>query len=204
MTLKTLKIIALAFALGTAALPAFAETITFAFTDDDPNYVAMMEKLVDQFEAENKDITVDFVTAGYAQMMEQLPLQLSVGKGPDVAKITANDLLRYTADLRPHMKDPDGFAKLHGKSLDLIRTPGSAPDKIGGYVASQTLNQPFVNVTLFEQAGVPLPAKGATLTEIVDASVKVAKATGTPEPVADFFAVAFPRLLGHPFAVPGT
>ncbi len=182
MTLKTLKMTAFALALSTAALPAFAETITFAFTDDDPNYVATMEKLVDQFEAENKDITVDFVTAGYAQMMEQLPLQLSVGKGPDVAKITANDLLRYTADLRPYMKDPDGFAKLHGASLDLIRTPGSASDKIGGYVASQTLNQPFVNVTLFEQAGVPLPAKGATLTEIVDASVKVAKATGVEVP----------------------
>jgi alpha-1,4-digalacturonate transport system substrate-binding protein len=182
MILKTLKITAIALALSTAAVPALAETITFAFTDDDPNYIAMMEKLVDQFETENKDITVDFITAGYAQMMEQLPLQLSVGKGPDVAKITATDLLRYTADLRPYMKDPDCYAKLHGKSLDLIRTPGAADDKIGGYVASQTLNQPFVNVTLFEQAGVPLPAKGATLTEIVDASVKVAKTTGVEIP----------------------
>lgn len=32
--------------------------------------------------------------------------------------------------------------------------------------------------------------------------VLLAKATGTPQPVDDFFAVAFPRLLGHPFVVP--
>jgi TetR/AcrR family transcriptional repressor of nem operon len=32
----------------------------------------------------------------------------------------------------------------------------------------------------------------------------LAKVTGTPTPVEDFFTVAFPRILGHPFAVPAT
>lgn len=165
-----------------AATPALAQEITFAFTDDDPNYIARMAELVDQFEADNPGITVEFVTAGYAQLLEQLPLQLSVGEGPDLAKITDGALMRYTLDLRPHMADPDGYAQLHGNTLALLRTPDAPEDKIGGYMASQTLNMPYVNVTLFEQAGVPIPGQGATLAEVVEAGVQVAEVTGIDIP----------------------
>lgn len=37
-----------------------------------------------------------------------------------------------------------------------------------------------------------------------EGAVLLAKATGTPAPVDDFFAIAFPRVLGHPFAVPSS
>lgn len=161
---------------------AATQKLTFWFTDDDPNYVKKMGELVDQFEETHPDISVDFVTTSYAQSKEQLPLQLSVGEGPDLAKIADNSLIAFTLDLRPYMKDPEGFTKLHGNTLSLLRDEKSAPDKIGGYVASQTLNQPFVNVTLFEQAGVPLPKKGATLADVVAASVKVADKTGVDIP----------------------
>ena len=95
----------LATSLAALALagPLAAQEITFAFTDDDPAYIERMGELVDQFEAENPGVTVEFVTAGYAQMMEQLPLQLSVGEGPDLAKITDGALMKYTLDLSPHM-----------------------------------------------------------------------------------------------------
>ena len=180
---KRLRGFAVAVCVIAGASPAaVAQTITFAFTDDDPNYVAHMEKLVDRFEAENEGVTVDFVTAGYAQLLEQLPLQLSVGEGPDLAKITDFSLMKYGLNLRPYMEDPDAFAKLHGNTLELLRTDEHTEDHIGGYMASQTLNLPFVNVTLFEQAGLPLPEAGATLAEIVEASVQVAEATGVEIP----------------------
>ena len=71
---------------------------------------------------------------------------------------------------------------LHGDTLTLLRGPGNGEDHIGGYMASQTLNLPFVNKTLFDQAGVPLPEAGATLAETVEASVPVAEATGMQIP----------------------
>jgi len=181
MTLTTSRIALAAAGLALAG-PAMAQEITFAFTDDDPAYIARMGELVDEFEAMNDGVTVEFVTAGYAQMMEQLPLQLSVGEGPDLAKITDGSLMGYTLDLSPHMADPEGFRALHGNTLQLLRGPEAAADHIGGYMASQTLNQPFVNVTLFEQAGVEIPGEGATLAEIVEASVRVAEATGVDIP----------------------
>jgi alpha-1,4-digalacturonate transport system substrate-binding protein len=90
--------------------------------------------------------------------------------------------MKYTLDLRPYMTDPEGFAALHGDTLDAMRVEGDPEDKIGGFMLSQTLNMPFVNKTLFEQAGVPLPEPGATLEEIVAASVQVAETTGVAIP----------------------
>jgi len=178
-----LKLFTVAAAMAVTGIAAQAdEKITFAFTDDDPAYVARMGELVKQFEQDNPGIEVEFVTAGYSQMVEQLPMQLAVGQGPDLAKIADHALMKYTLDMRPYMKDPDGFAKLHGASLQLLRAPGDPDTKIGGFELSQTLNLPFVNKTLWDQAGEPLPKPGATLAEIVEASQRVAEKTGIDIP----------------------
>lgn len=170
---------------ATLVSSAFAadKTIHFLFTDDDQNYVARMQALTKEFEAANPGVKVEFITTSYEAASKQLPMQLAVGEGPDVAKITDLLLAPYFLDTRPLMKDPNTFAKLHGDTLDNLRMQGmSNPTSINGYMASQTLNLPFVNKTLFDQAGVPLPGPKATLKEIVAASVKVAKATGVQIP----------------------
>ncbi|CAN7708826.1 ABC transporter substrate-binding protein [Neorhizobium sp. LjRoot104] len=171
-----------AFALSGVAM-ADAKTITFLFTDDDQGYVERMAALSKEFEASHPDIKVNFVSSGYDAVVKQLPVQLAAGKGPDLAKITDWQLAPYYLDMRSYMKDPDTFAKLHGDSLNQLRLPNiNDPKSINGYVASQTLNLPFVNKTLFEQAGEALPGPKATLKEIVEASARVAKATGAQIP----------------------
>jgi len=176
---------ALVFASFVAAGVSKAETktITFLFTDDDQGYLERMAALSKEFEAAHPDVKVNFVSSGYDAVVKQLPVQLAVGEGPDVAKIADWQLAPYYLDMRPYMKDADAFAKLHGESLEQLRLPGvNDPNSINGYVASETLNLPFVNKTLFEQAGEPLPGPKATLKEIVEASARVAKATGVQIP----------------------
>ncbi|ARQ14021.1 sugar ABC transporter substrate-binding protein (plasmid) [Rhizobium etli] len=187
--MKTYLSGAFALALATVSLAwsstAMAETktITFLFTDDDQAYVERMEALSKEFETAHPDVKVNFVSSGYDAVAKQLPVQLAVGEGPDIAKITDWQLAPYYLDMRPYMKDPDGFAKLHGDSLNTLRFPGvNDPNSINGYIASQTFNLPFVNKTLFEQANEPLPKPTATLKEIVEASARVAKATGAQIP----------------------
>lgn len=173
--------VALAALFASPALAA-GPKITFLFTDDDANYVKRMEELTKEYAAASGN-EVEFVSSGYDAVQKQLPMQLAVGQGPDVAKITDWQLAPFYLDMRPLMKDPDAFAKLHGETLDLLRLPNvNDPASLNGYVASQTLNLPFVNVTLFKQAGVPLPGPKATLKEIAEASKKVAEATGTQIP----------------------
>ncbi|MEI1248402.1 ABC transporter substrate-binding protein [Rhizobium aouanii] len=187
--MKTYLSGALALALATVsfawagAAMAETQTITFLFTDDDQAYVERMEALSKEFETAHPDIKVNFVSSGYDAVAKQLPVQLAIGEGPDIAKITDWQLAPYYLDMRPLMKDPDGFAKLHGESLNTLRFPGvNDPNSINGYVASQTFNLPFVNKTLFEQANEPLPKPTATLKDIVEASARVAKATGAQIP----------------------
>ncbi|MDC7744724.1 MULTISPECIES: ABC transporter substrate-binding protein [Rhizobium] len=177
-----LALATVSFAWSSVAM-AETQTITFLFTDDDQAYVERMEALSKEFETAHPDIKVNFVSSGYDAVAKQLPVQLAIGEGPDVAKITDWQLAPYYLDMRPLMKDPDGFAKLHGDSLNTLRFPGvNDPNSINGYVASQTFNLPFVNKTLFEQAKEPLPKPTATLKEIVEASARVAKATGAQIP----------------------
>ncbi|MDU0306046.1 ABC transporter substrate-binding protein [Rhizobium sp. 25PS6] len=187
--MKTYLSGAVALALATASFAwagtamAQTQTITFLFTDDDQAYVERMEALSKEFETAHPDIKVNFVSSGYDAVAKQLPVQLAIGEGPDIAKITDWQLAPYYLDMRPLMKDPDGFAKLHGESLNTLRFPGvNDPNSINGYVASQTFNLPFVNKTLFEQANEPLPKPTATLKDIVEASARVAKATGAQIP----------------------
>lgn len=142
-----------------------------------------MAALSKEFEAANPDVKINFVSSGYDAVSKQLPVQLAVGEGPDIAKITDWQLAPYYLDMRPYMKDAEAFAKLHGASLDQLRLPNvNDPKSINGYMASQTLNLPFVNKTLFEQAGEPLPGPTAKFGEIVEASARVAKATGVQIP----------------------
>ncbi|NKM23284.1 ABC transporter substrate-binding protein [Rhizobium laguerreae] len=187
--MKTYLSGAVALALATASFAwagtamAQTQTITFLFTDDDQAYVERMEALSKEFETAHPDIKVNFVSSGYDAVAKQLPVQLAIGEGPDIAKITDWQLAPYYLDMRPLMKDPDGFTKLHGESLNTLRFPGvNDPNSINGYVASQTFNLPFVNKTLFEQANEPLPKPTATLKDIVEASARVAKATGAQIP----------------------
>ncbi len=147
---------------GLSAAQAETRTITFLFTDDDQGYVQRMAALSKEFETANPGVKINFVSSGYDAVSKQLPVQLAVGEGPDIAKITDWQLAPYYLDMRPYMKDADAFAKLHGVSLDQLRLPNvNDPKSINGYMASQTLNLPFVNKTLFEQAGEPLPAPTA-------------------------------------------
>lgn len=145
---------------GLATAQAETRTITFLFTDDDQGYVQRMSELSKEFETANPGVKINFVSSGYDAVSKQLPVQLAVGEGPDIAKITDWQLAPYYLDMRPYMKDAEAFAKLHGSSLNQLRLPNvNDPQSINGYMASQTLNLPFVNKTLFEQAGNPCPAQ---------------------------------------------
>ena len=131
----------------------------------------------------------------YKAVVEQLPVQLAAGEGPDIARVTdLGGLSKYYLDITPYVKDPKYWEANFGQTLPWMRaTPG---DKgIYGMMTQLTVTGPYVNKTLFEQANVPLPGPQATWDQWVEASRKVAKATQVP------FAVAFDRS-GHRFAGP--
>lgn len=162
---------------------------------DDGNEGAVLRDLLDRFEAANPDITIVIDTVPYAAGIQQsLPLQLASGDGPDLARVTdLGGLMQYYLDLSPYLGDTGYWETNFGPFLDWMRPAGSSV--IPGFMTQLTVTGPFVNKTLFDQAGVELPTGPTTWQEWAALTRQVAEATGTP------YAMVMDRT-GHRFAGP--
>jgi alpha-1,4-digalacturonate transport system substrate-binding protein len=148
-----------------------------------------------RFEAQNPGTKVIIDTVPYKTIVEQLPVQLAAGQGPDIARVTdLGGLSKYYLDVRPHLKNAAYMEANFGSTLPWLR-PTAADKGIYGFMSQLTMTGPYVNKTLFEQAKVAIPGAKATWDEWVEAARKVSKATQTPA------ALAWDRS-GHRFAGP--
>ncbi|NJO83915.1 MAG: carbohydrate ABC transporter substrate-binding protein [Blastochloris sp.] len=166
---------------------------------DDGNEGEVLRDLLDRFEAENPDIRVVIDTVAYNVVLEQLPLQVEVGEGPDMARITNFEAFygRYL-DLSPLVEDAAYWEESFPPAvLEALRNE-EGDDGIYGFPNQFTVSAPYINRTLFEQAGVEVPSDVSdevTWTEWTEAAAQVAEATGTP------YAIAIDRS-GHRLAGP--
>jgi len=149
----------------------------------------LMRPLIEKFMAENEDITVVLDIVPYTFIDEQLPIQVEAGEGPDIARITnfaafPDKLL----DLREYVSDPAYYEANFAAPILSALSYGGFPDEY-------TITGPYVNKTLFDQAGIPLPEGETTWEEWTDLTTQVAEATGTD------FAIAVDRT-GHRVAGP--
>jgi len=161
----------------------------------DGNECEVTQDLAKKFEAQNSDVKVTVDKVPYKAVLEQLPVQLAAGEGPDIARVTdLGGLSKYYLDITPYIKDPKYWETNFGKTLPWMR-PSPSDKGIYGMMTQLTVTGPYVNKTLFEQANVPLPGPKATWDDWAEATRKVAKATQVP------FAIAFDRS-GHRFAGP--
>jgi len=156
---------------------------------NDGNEGEVMRDLLDRFEADNPDIKVVMDTVDYATGIQQtLPIQLEAGEGPDMARVTQlGQISPYMLDLRPYLSDAAYWDENFGPFLAWMQT---SPDgnAIPGFMTQLTVTGPFINRTLFEQAGVAVPSDSSdqvTWQEWADAARAVAEATGTFAMVMD-------------------
>jgi alpha-1,4-digalacturonate transport system substrate-binding protein len=161
------------------------------------NAEIVMHQMLDRFESANPDINVILDVVPYPTILEILPLQLETGEGPDMAKVShIAGLSEYYLDMRPYLTDPSYWETNMGPTIEHMNPDGA--NKISGFYTDVTMTGPFINRTLFEQAGVPVPSDTSdkvTWEEWAEAVVKVRDATGVP------FAMAMDRS-GHRFAGP--
>lgn len=183
----------LAVALLAIATSATANIRVMCYQDG--NECDVTADLAKRFEAQNPGIKVVIDKVPFKTILEQLPVQLAAGEGPDIARVTdLPGLSKYYVDIRPYVKDPKYWEDNFGSTLAWLR-PAPNDRGIYGLMSQLTVTGPFVNKTLFEQANVPLPGPKATWDDWVAATRAVAKATQTPA------AMAWDRS-GHRFAGP--
>ncbi|WP_298812935.1 ABC transporter substrate-binding protein [uncultured Roseibium sp.] len=166
--------------LGVGA--ASAEEIRLMCSSDGNECEAAME-IIQRFEADNPDVKVVMDKVPYKAILENLPVQLAAGTGPDIAKVTdLGGLNEYYLDLAPYV-DRDYWETSFGDTLNWYRS-GPDDDGIYGLHSQLTITGPYINKTLFEQAGVEIPAADADWDTWAEAARQVAEATQTPFPMA--------------------
>lgn len=184
-----MKVIARAFAFGlglaaTAFGPAAAQTTVRMSWYSDGDEGEVMADLLRRFEANNRDIRVVLDQVPFKAISETLPVQLASGQGPDMARVAdVGGLARYMLDLRPHLKDPAYWEANYAPFLPWMRVPGDTAS-LPGFMTQLTITGPFVNKTLFEQAGIEPPGAKATWEQWADATKAVATKVGAPFPLA--------------------
>ncbi len=177
-----------------ASTPAFAQELRVQCYSDG-NECEVTADLAKRFEGASAGAKVIIDKVPYKAVVEQLPVQLAAGEGPDIARVTdLGGLNKHYLDLTPHL----GAARVKAWNDNFASTltwfrAGPADKGIYGLMSQLTVTGAYVNKTLFEQAGVPMPDAKATWDQWMAAADKVAKATKTP------FAMAMDRS-GHRFA----
>ena len=175
--------LALGASLVAGGLAQAQTTVRIAWYSDG-NEGEVVSDLLKRFEAQNKDIKVVLDQVPYKAITENLPVQLASGQGPDIARVVdLGGIARYALDLRPHLKDAGYWEKNFGPFLPWMRPEGDA-SAITGFMTQLTVTGPFVNKTLFEQAGVAMPGEKASWEDWAKAVKEVAGKVKAPFPLA--------------------
>ena len=167
---------------------------------DDGNEGEVLRDLLDRFEAENPDIRVVVDTVAYNVILDQLPLQVQAGEAPDMARVTDYAAFQgHYLDLRPYLSDPAVWEENFPAAIfEAMRSGEEDADALYGFPNQFTVTGPFINRTLFEQAGIEVPSDtsdAVTWQEWTEVTQQVAEATETP------YAITIDRS-GHRLAGP--
>jgi alpha-1,4-digalacturonate transport system substrate-binding protein len=88
--------------VGALAAPAGAAEIRVACYSDG-NECDVTQELAKRFEAQNPDVKVVIDKVPFKAIVEQLPVQLAAGEGPDIARVTElGGLSRFYLDISAH------------------------------------------------------------------------------------------------------
>jgi len=186
--------------IGMSGVQAQTDSIELHMTwYDDGNEGAVLRDLLDRFEADNPDIKVIVDTVPYATILEQLPLQVEAGEAPDIARVTSGERYRgFYLDLRPYLEDVEYWENSFPPAvLQWLRGSDEESQAIYGFPNQFTVTGPYINRSLFEEAGVEVPSDFSdevTWEQWTDATAQVAE-------TMDVYAIAIDRS-GHRFAGP--
>lgn len=164
--------------MSVAASMAQAQELRFMCSTDG-NECEVIDDLVTRFEKDNPGVDVIVDTVPYKAILENLPVQLAAGSGPDIAKVTdLGGLSQYYLDIKPFV-DADYWETSFGDILNWYRK-GPDDDGLYGLHSQLTITGGYINRTLFDQAEIEPPASDASWEEWAEAVAKVAEATETP------------------------
>jgi len=153
------------------------QTLNYVYFTDGPDEKGTRD-LIGQFE-QKYDVKVNLEILAFSDLVKSVQARLTGGNAPDVVRLSS--LSEFRDDLLP--LDPYTGADFKNEFLP---GPLSAVTNDQGEMiavpSDLTMNAPFINVDLFNKAGVPLPDENKPWTwdEMMAAAKQVKDATGVP------------------------
>ncbi|GAB4521805.1 MAG: ABC transporter substrate-binding protein [Anaerolineae bacterium] len=204
---KLFTLFTVALLLMVALVPVMAQDaaeVTFRCYQDGTECDVLSELLA-AFEEANPDVDVIVDIVPYQTIDEQLPIQVEAGEAPDIARVTNFGVYQgFYLDLTPYLDEETAAAweaNFPAPVLAAMSNDG-AGDTLSGFPDLFSVTAPFINRTLFEQAGVAVPSDEnpeASWQDWTAAAAEVAAALSDGE--FQVYAVAIDRT-GHRFAGP--
>lgn len=152
---------------------------------DNNNESDILDEQIQDFIAENPNVQIEIDIVPYSDITTTLEQQIADGTPPDLVRIT--ELGRFRGqylDLRPYLNDANAWeANFEPELLNAMRHPAD-DNGLYGYPTDITISAPFINRTLFEQAGVPVPSDtsdNVTWETWIEATRQVQSALSTDE-----------------------
>lgn len=164
--------------LGATALPISsaqaATTISLWTLGMKPKFNAYFDNLVKQYEAQNKDVKIDWTDYPYEVMQAKLASAIGAGKPPSLVNLNVPWAEEYArAKLLQPVDTLLGDAKLWQEAaLNDVRFEG----KVYGFPHYNNVNVLAYNRALFQQAGIAAAPK--SVDEILQAATQIAAKTG--------------------------
>lgn len=135
--------------------------------------------LLSRFSSENPAIAIEVEVVAEAEFGALLTARVAEGRPPDLARIPDfDDWAGRYLDLRPRLGEAAGLGASFPAPYFAALRGWQAGDGFYGYPDALRMVAPFVNMSLFEQAGVALPLDGASWDEWLAALDQVVAATG--------------------------
>ncbi|KQZ86131.1 hypothetical protein ASD56_07685 [Microbacterium sp. Root166] len=153
-----------------------AVTLQFQSLSDQPATQEAVAAIVDEWNAENPDVQVEIVQAGWDGIYDKLITQFTGGTAPDIIHFEAASIVPfaedgYLADISD-LVDPE----LQGDISEGIWESVTVEDQVIGYPSTMQSYMVFANTDLLEAAGVEVPT-GETMSW--DELQQIAQATTT-------------------------
>jgi len=151
-------------------------TLQFQSLSDQPTTQAAIKEIVDAWNAENDDVQVEIIQAGWDGTYDKLITQFTGGTAPDIIHFEASSIASfaadgYLADLTD-LIDPALKSDISEGIWDSVTHDGQIiayPSTLQSYMA-------FANVDLLEEAGIEVPQDGTlTWDQLRDMAKKATK-----------------------------
>lgn len=163
----SLSSLALASAGVLGASASVADEVSFLCYQD-ANECEVISELAEGYKAESGH-TVKTEVVGYDIIRDQLENQLQTDAAPDLARVTnLGGFNQYYLDLAAYV-DTASWESNYSATLPWFRRPDGEDKGVYGWMTQLTVTGPYINVTMFEDAGVDIPAEGATWDDWADA-----------------------------------